>query len=208
MSAPAFAALLGLDVALSLTLLVFTVALTPLAAPFFVALYLGAKVQVSPIELGVKLFMLLAGAAAAAAIFRRLAGAAWVERQRERIDGLNVIVLFIFAIALMEEVSARIFTEPLVVFGLLGLSFIISLGIVGATMLVFRPAGLARAFAIGLAAGHRNMGLMLAATGGALPDLTWLYFALAQFPIYLLPYFLSPLARRLISPPPPAGPTT
>jgi BASS family bile acid:Na+ symporter len=49
------------------------------------------------------------------------------------------------------------------------------------------------------------MGLMLAATGGALPDLTWLYFALAQFPIYLLPYFLSPLARRLISPPPPAA---
>jgi BASS family bile acid:Na+ symporter len=38
---------------------------------------------------------------------------------------------------------------------------------------------------------------MLAATGGALPDLTWLYFALAQFPIYLSPLLLSGLARRV-----------
>jgi hypothetical protein len=38
-----------------------------------------------------------------------------------------------------------------------------------------------RAFVLGLMASQRNMGLMLAATGGALPDFTWLYFALAQF---------------------------
>jgi hypothetical protein len=39
---------------------------------------------------------------------------------------------------------------------------------------------------------------MLAATGGALPDLTWLYFALSQFPIYLSPQLLQPLARRVL----------
>ncbi|HTH35573.1 MAG TPA: Na+-dependent transporter, partial [Xanthobacteraceae bacterium] len=42
---------------------------------------------------------------------------------------------------------------------------------------------------------QRNMGLMLAATGGALPDFTWIYFALAQFPVYLSPLLLAPLAR-------------
>jgi BASS family bile acid:Na+ symporter len=42
------------------------------------------------------------------------------------------------------------------------------------------------------------MGLMLAATGGALPDFVWLYFALCQFPIYLFPQLLKPLARRLV----------
>ena len=41
------------------------------------------------------------------------------------------------------------------------------------------------------------MGLMLAAAGTAVPDLTWLYFAVAQFPIYLLPAMLKPLARRV-----------
>ena len=58
-------------------------------------------------------------------------------------------------------------------------------------------AGRERAFALALMASQRNMGLMLAATSGALPDLTWLYFAIAQFPIYLLPAMLQPLARKL-----------
>ena len=40
-------------------------------------------------------------------------------------------------------------------------------------------------------------GLMLAATAGALPATTWLYFALTQFPIHLAPYLLTPIARRL-----------
>ena len=38
---------------------------------------------------------------------------------------------------------------------------------------------------------------MLAATGFAIPDIAWLYFAVAQFPIYLLPHLLKSLARRL-----------
>jgi BASS family bile acid:Na+ symporter len=67
----------------------------------------------------------------------------------------------------------------------------------GLTALVFLRAGRARAFAIGLIASNRNVGLMLAATGFAVPDLAWLFFALAQFPIYLLPHLLKPLARRL-----------
>ena len=197
MSAPAFAALLGLDAALSLSLLVISVALTPIVAPIIVTIFVGTSVEISPIDLGIKLFLLLAGAALLAGVVRLIAGAPWVERQRDSIDGLNVIILFAFAVALMEEVHARIFADPLLVLGLTALTFVLSLGIVAVTMLLFRPAGAARAFAVGLSAGHRNMGLMLAATGGLVPDLTWLYFALAQFPIYLLPYLLGPLARRL-----------
>jgi BASS family bile acid:Na+ symporter len=41
------------------------------------------------------------------------------------------------------------------------------------------------------------MGLMLAAAGGAVPDLVWFYVALSQFPIYLSPQLLQPLARRV-----------
>jgi BASS family bile acid:Na+ symporter len=59
--------------------------------------------------------------------------------------------------------------------------------------------GRASAFAIGLIAGNRNVGLMLAATGFAVPDIAWLYFALVQLPIYLLPHLLKPLAKRLSS---------
>jgi BASS family bile acid:Na+ symporter len=38
---------------------------------------------------------------------------------------------------------------------------------------------------------------MVAATGGALPGLTWLYFALSQFPIYLSPQLLKPIVGRM-----------
>jgi hypothetical protein len=48
---------------------------------------------------------------------------------------------------------------------------------------------------------QRNMGLMLAATNGALPDLAWLYFALSQFPIYLSPQLLKPIVSRANSRP-------
>jgi len=41
------------------------------------------------------------------------------------------------------------------------------------------------------------MGLMIAATDGILPGLTWIYFALAQLPIYLSPQLLKPVAQRL-----------
>jgi BASS family bile acid:Na+ symporter len=47
------------------------------------------------------------------------------------------------------------------------------------------------------------MGLMLAAAGTAVPELTWLYFAIAQFPIYLMPAMLKPLARRVAPAPAP-----
>jgi BASS family bile acid:Na+ symporter len=65
------------------------------------------------------------------------------------------------------------------------------------TTVVFARLGMGQALALGLAAGNRNMGLMLAAAGAAVPELTWLYFAIAQLPIYLMPAMLKPLARRV-----------
>ena len=52
---------------------------------------------------------------------------------------------------------------------------------------------------IGLIVSQRNMGLMLAATDGVLPGLTWFYFALCQFPIYLSPQLFKPIARRIMA---------
>ena len=64
-------------------------------------------------------------------------------------------------------------------------------------MLVFRRLGPEQALALGLMVSQRNMGLMVAATDGLLPGTTWLYFAMAQFPIYLSPQLLKPIVVRL-----------
>jgi BASS family bile acid:Na+ symporter len=202
-AAPTLAALMGLDAALSLATLIVCTALTPLTAPAFAALFAGSGLSISPYALGAKLLAMLAGAAVVAALVRRFAGKAWVARQSERIDGLSVIALFFFAVALMDGVLVAILTEPLKVLGLTALSFGLSLGFAALTALVFARLGAGQALALGLAAGNRNMGLMLAAAGTAVPELTWIYFAVAQFPIYLMPAMLKPLARRVAPPSPP-----
>jgi Sodium Bile acid symporter family len=196
MSSPALAALLGLDVALTLATLIVSTAVTPLTASFFTQVYVGTALA-SPITLGLKLFLIIAGCALAGAVIRRVTGRVFIETQRERIDGLSVLAMSTFAIAAMDGVVDHFRADPSLVIELAALAFALALGMIALTALVFLCAGRARAFAIGLIAGNRNIGLMLAATGFAVPDIAWLYFALAQFPIYLLPHLLKPLAKRL-----------
>jgi BASS family bile acid:Na+ symporter len=200
MSSPALAALLGLDVALTLASLVVCTAITPLTASLFSHFFLGSAL-VSPYAFGLKLFAIIAGSALAAAVIRRIAGRVWVEAQRERIDGLSVLAMFMFAVAAMDGVADHFRADPVLVIKLTGLAFALALGMIAVTALIFLRAGRARALAIGLIAGNRNIGLMMTAMGFAVPDIAWLYFGLAQFPIYLLPHLLKPLATRLAAKP-------
>jgi hypothetical protein len=104
----------------------------------------------------------------------------------------------------MENVGIRVLADPVNTIAFAALAFMVFFAVLFLTVLVFLFAGRERALALGFMVSQRNLGLMLAATGGALPDLTWLYFALSQFPIYLSTYLLQPLARRILERRPPA----
>jgi BASS family bile acid:Na+ symporter len=197
MAAPALAALMGLDATLVLVTLIASTVLIPFTAPFFVLVLVGPNLTVSPLALATKLFAILAGAALVGLLARRVFGLAAIERQKERIDGLNIVVLFVFVAAVMESVAARFLASPLTAVLLAAFAFVVFFTLLFLTSLLFLPVGREHALALGFLAAQRNMGLMLAATGGAVPDLTWLYFALSQFPIYLSPRLLHPLARRI-----------
>jgi BASS family bile acid:Na+ symporter len=197
MAAPAFAALMGLDATLVLVTLILSSALTPFTAPMFVHAFVGPALTMSPLALGAKLFAILAGSALVGIAIRWIAGAAAIARHRDAIDGFNILVVFVFVAAIMENVAARFYAEPVLILTLGALAFAVSFAVLGATILVFAKAGRERALVLALMASQRNMGLMLAATGGVLPDLVWVYFGLCQFPIYLAPQLLTPLARRL-----------
>src|SRR5436190_4088771 len=146
-SAPTLAALMGLDAALSLATLVVCTAVTPLTAPLFAALFVGGSMALSPVALGAKLLAMLAGAAIVAALTRRIAGQEWIDRRMAHIDGLSVIALFFFAVALMDGVLASVLREPLKVLGLTALSFGLSLGLAALTALVFARLGGSQALA-------------------------------------------------------------
>ncbi|KJC51887.1 hypothetical protein [Bradyrhizobium sp. LTSP857] len=197
MAAPALAALMGLDATLVLVTLVTGTAVVPFTASLFASLFLGGMLSISPLVLGAKLLGILAISLFAATMIRWLFGAEAIQRHKQSIDGFNIIILFIFASAIMGDVAHDFIADPLFTIGIAALAFAVYFTLLAVTTLLFRRIGYERAFAVGLMVSQRNLGLMLAATAGALPTTTWLYFALTQFPIHLAPYLLTPIARRV-----------
>jgi hypothetical protein len=196
MAAPALAALMGLDSTLILITLVTSTAVIPLTAPLFAYAFFGSALALSPLALGLKLLAMLAGSLLAAAVIRLTVGVSAIKRQKEAIDGFNILILFVFVAAVMGNVAGNLWVNPLQTIELALLSFAVFFALLGVTTLIFRRLGRERALALGLMVCQRNMGLMIAATDGVLPGLTWLYFALSQFPIYLSPQLLKPIVRR------------
>jgi BASS family bile acid:Na+ symporter len=195
-SAAALAALMGLDVALTLAAQICSMALVPLTSAMFTHFFLG-EAAISPRNFGATLFLVIAGSALAAAAIRRFAGQKRIEAHRDLIDGLSVVAMFVFAMAAMDGVAAAALADPLLVAALTALAFALAIGAITVTTLLFLPAGRRRAFAIGILTGNRNIGVMMAATGFSVPPLVWLYFGIAQFPIYLLPVALKWLGGKL-----------
>lgn len=197
MAAPALAALMGLDATLVLVTLVASTALVPFTASLFAGLFLGDMLSISPPALGLKLLGIIVTSLLAATVIRWTFGAEAIQRHKTPIDGFNIIILLIFAAAIMGDVASDLVAQPLLTIGLAALSFAIYFTLLAVTTLLFRRIGTERALALGLMVSQRNLGLMLAATAGVLPPTTWLYFAMTQFPIHLAPYMLMPIARRL-----------
>jgi len=197
MSTPAIAALLGLDSTLVLVAMIACTAIAPLTAPFFVSEFAGLTVNISPLVLGLKLFGLLAGTALSANIVKRQIGRERIVRNAALFDGLNVIVMFIFFVTLFSNAGDHFYRHPLLVVEYTALAFLLTLVLSGTTAILLARYGWDRALGLGLLASQRNMALMLAAVGTLLSDNAWLYFALAQLPLYLLPATLLPVLRKI-----------
>ncbi|WP_422376989.1 sodium:proton symporter [Roseibium sp.] len=200
MAAPAFIYLLGLDGTLSLALSVAALIVTPLTAPLVGELMLGAALPLSVGGLALQLSALLVGAFLLSFVFRRLAGRERLARSSHHISGLNVLLLLVFAIAAMDGVAASFAAKPGFTLGLTALTFALALVQMLLSLALFAPASREDAYAIAHTCGTRNMGLMVAALGGTLPELTWLWFAVGQFPIYMLPMMLKPFVRLYCGP--------
>ena len=126
----------GLDVALTLATLIVSTAITPLTASLFTHIFLGTALA-SPLGFGIKLFLIIAGCALAAAIIRRLTGQAFISAQRVSIDGLSVLAMSTFAVAAMDGVTDHFRADPLLVIELTALAFALTLGMIVLTGLDF-----------------------------------------------------------------------
>ena len=196
-ASPALAALMGLNAAITLALLLACTAATPFLAPALVAAFVGPAVTFSPLALGLRLVLMLAGAACVAIAVRavlgkamgRAPGRAHRRAQRHR------------AVRLRRGADGRRAGQhhrtPAAGAGLAGAD---DRGDVRperadrADVLARRPAHRAAARACRRLPQHRPD------AGGRrrpVPELVWLYIALLQIPIYALPLIMKPLLRRL-----------
>ena len=199
LGATAIAILLGLDGALAVVVGLLATLLTPITVPPLALALLGVS-----LDIGVGEFMLRLGAVVAvsflfAAAIRRMAGIERLRSWGSRIDGMVVLLMLVFALAIMHGVTDAIFERPRVVALWLAAAFVANplLQVLGA--LAFSWMGLKRALTCGLLSGNCNMGLLLAALP---PDSDYevvLFFALAQIPMYTLPALVLPLYRRLLA---------
>ena len=196
MSAPAVAMLLGLQPTLIVTAVLLTTGLAPVASPILAELIAGAVVPLDVAILIRRLVFLIGGAVLAAGALRIVLGEARIRRHKPAFDGLGVVMYFLFAVAAMDGVLAAAVGDPGRVARFLLIAFAISVGGFVGAMLLLRPLAPADRFVLGYGTGQRNMGLLIAALGAATPDTTFLFFALAQFPIYLMPQIVKPLSRR------------
>lgn len=197
MSSPALAMLLGLEGSLALVVVVAATLLTPLSAPYAADFLAHLPLDIAAWELMLRLAGLVAVSVGGAILIRRLLGRSRLERHGQVVDAGSVVFLVLFAIAIMDGVTAELLAHPgrtvLIILG----SFAANLGlqVFGATL--FWWLGRRSALTVGLVSGNCNMALLLAVLPSSVhPDVP-LYFALGQFPIYILPAVLTPVYRWL-----------
>ncbi len=196
-SVAAFALILRLDATQTLLASVLMTILLPLSLTPIVALVLPeAGIDVDIARFFGWVSTVVAAPFALGVIIRRLVGVDRLARNDEFMAGINVLLLLIFAIAVMDGVTDRLFADPLHIAQLLVLACVAGLLHHAAGYLLFRRAGPTIAWSAALLTGNRNMGLMLAVTAGTAGETFSLFAGVAQIPMYFAPLLLAPLVNR------------
>jgi bile acid:Na+ symporter, BASS family len=202
-SAAAFAMFLGLEASLCMVTTVWATLGLPLTLTVIVAGVLpqyGIEVELWPffgrvLALVVLPFVIAAG-------LRRWLGVDWLKSRDAELAGWNVVMLVIFAVAVMEGVQDVLLQDTPLALRLLGAACasVVLWHAVGHALC--RWAGLNTAYTAALLTGNRNMGLLLVVTAGTAGSWFALYVAIVQIPMYFAPLLLGPwLARSRRSPP-------
>ena len=196
-SSVAIALFVGLDAPLAIVAVVFTTALVPITLPPMALALLDVRLEIDLVIFMGRLAAIVGGAFVAAWLVRRIARPSTLAANSELIDGLTVVILVVFALAIMDGVTTFALERPgyALLATALALAFNLLLQFTG--WLAFRRSGSRTALTAGLLSGNRNMGLVFVALSGHASVEVTTFFALAQLPMYMLPMALEPLYRQV-----------
>lgn len=198
-SAPAIALMLGLEAELILVPMVAATAVVPFTLPVLLTWLAGVQVDIDLGALVLRLLLFVGAAFAAAALLRRVVRLEWIKAEGRLLDGIGVLCLATFALGIMDGAAAVLTERPgyfalATVAGFAGNLLLQGLGAGAFAWLGLRPA-----VSIGLLMGNRNMGLVAAVLADKLAPDTLVFFGIGQLPIYILPWLLAPMYRRLLA---------
>ncbi|HUX23740.1 MAG TPA: hypothetical protein VMV87_03905 [Burkholderiales bacterium] len=196
-SGAAISLILGLDAALSVVVIVVTTALVPFSLPLVALWLLGLKIDIDFTTFMLRLVLMVGGAFAAALALRRLVPRQTLAANARMLDGASVATLVIFAIAIMDGVTAVALARPGYVVLVTVAAFVANIVLQCIGTLVALRLGMRSAITVGLMAGNCNMGLVLVALADKANFDVIVFFAMAQIPMYMLPALLSPVYTRL-----------
>ena len=197
MSTMAVGIMMGLDGAFIFAVMVVSTILLPLTLPITALFLIGIDLEVGVLDLMIRLTSLVGSAIVVALLLRWLIGEQRIKKGSVALDGYTVLLLWLFAIPLMDGITVRLFAEPGHMLFLIILSFLVYVGLMLAGVLVFgifwrddRPA-----LSAGLLSGCRNLGIIVAVLPDDAPPEIITFFALAQFPIYIMPSLTKPVVE-------------
>lgn len=195
-SGPAIALLLRLDAPLMLVSVVSASLLVPFSVVAVSFYLLGVSLHIDALALFLRLAFLIGGCVLTALLVRRLLGQVRLVRYRNSFDIASVLLLLVFAVAIMDGVGEWLAQAPwrVLQFTVAAFAANILLQLLGTG--VAAAMGRRSALTVGFASGNRNMGLLLAVLPAESPPDVLLFFVLAQLPIYILPAVLGPAYRR------------
>ncbi len=107
--------------------------------------------------------------------------------------------LVLFALAIMDGVTAFALERPGYALAAIALAFVFNVLLQAAAWLAFRRCGTVSALTAALVSGNCNMGLVLVALSGHASVEVTAFFALAQLPMYMLPALQKPFYRRVLA---------
>jgi len=197
-ASPAMASLLDLDADLCLLVMVGALFLAPFTVSIM-AWAIGFEMTIPLLTLFLRLLGFVVGCAVVGVVLRKVMGLERIRDNKARFDLIAVFWLLVFAIAIMDGVTAKAIAEPVRVLWVVALSFIANIGLFVLAAMLTRSWGWRQSFAVGLGAANCNMGLLLAVLPSDIDPDIFLYFAIAQIPMYLTPMLLKPVVRSLQS---------
>jgi BASS family bile acid:Na+ symporter len=193
-SAATTAAFLRLDNSLALLIALITNFAVPLTLPPLALWLLNLDLHIGVGALSLRLLTIVVIAVVGAIAIRAWLGPERLRHNAERIDGLSIAALIVYAIPLMDGIVARAMAEPAKLGGFVAGSFagaLLSNAVIVLGCLPFLDRR--SALTAGFCSGGRNNALLMAVLPAAADKDIFLFVAAVQVPIYVIPTLLPPL---------------